>query len=46
MSPEEIEAHLRATKGDDYVDKLKKGELYGGACPTDPFERVMCESCQ
>jgi hypothetical protein len=46
LSPAEIEAHLRATKGDDYVEKLKKGELYGGACPTDPFERVMCESCQ
>lgn len=46
ISYQEAEAHLRATKWDDYVDKLKKGELYGWACPTDPFEKVMCESCQ
>lgn len=42
-----IEMKLRAEKGDEYVEKLKKGELYeAGACPIDPFEKVMCDGCQ
>ena len=41
----QIEEKLIAEKGQEYVDKLKKGELYDG-CPTDPFEKVMCEGCQ
>lgn len=41
-----IEAKMRAEKGDDYVEKLKAGTLYGDACPVDPFEKVMCEGCQ
>ena len=49
-TPEEekiIEEYIRLTKGDEYFEKLRSGELYGkDACPTDPFERVMCESCQ
>jgi hypothetical protein len=28
MTKSEIEAKLRAEKGDEYVDKLKSGELY------------------
>jgi hypothetical protein len=40
-----IEEKLVAEKGVDYVAKLKAGELYDG-CPVDPFEAVMCESCQ
>jgi hypothetical protein len=42
----EVEAYLRATKGDHYVEDLKAWKLYNGSCPTDPFEKVMCESCQ
>ena len=49
-TPEEekiIEEYIRLTKGDEYFEKLRSGELYGeNACPTDPFEKVMCESCQ
>lgn len=41
-----IEAKLRAEKGDDYVEKLKAWDLYDGGCPVDPFEAVMCTSCQ
>ncbi len=41
-----IEAKMRAEKGDEYVEKLKAGTLYGDACPVDPFEKVMCEHCQ
>lgn len=34
-------------KGADYVAKLESGELYAnGSCPMDPFEKVMCTSCQ
>lgn len=43
---EAIEAKMRAEKGDEYVEKLKSGTLYNGACPIDPFEKVMCEACQ
>jgi len=41
-----IEAKIRAEKGDEYVDKLKAWTLYEGNCPVDPFEAVMCTSCQ
>ena len=41
-----IEATIRAEKGDDYVEQLKAWTLYDGNCPIDPFEAVMCESCQ
>ena len=41
-----LEAKMRAEKGDEYVEKLKAGTLYNGACPLDPFEKVMCEGCQ
>jgi ribonucleoside-diphosphate reductase alpha chain len=41
-----IEAKLRAEKGDDYVEQLKAWTLYDGNCPIDPFEAVMCTSCQ
>lgn len=41
-----IIAKLRAEKGDDYVAKLKAGQLYDGNCPVDPFERLICESCE
>ncbi|HMT01088.1 MAG TPA: ribonucleoside-diphosphate reductase subunit alpha [Candidatus Absconditabacterales bacterium] len=41
-----IEQKLISEKGADYVEKLKSGQLYGDACPTNPFEKVMCESCQ
>ena len=44
---EQIRAMLVEKKGEEYVQKLEKGELYAnGACPMDPFEKVMCESCQ
>ena len=42
----QIEAKLREEKGDEYVEKLKAWKLYNGACPVDPFEAVMCTSCQ
>lgn len=41
-----IENQMRKEKGDEYVDNLKAGKLYDGACPANPFEKVMCESCQ
>lgn len=41
-----IEQKLIAEKGLEYVEKLKSGQMYNGACPVDPFEKVMCESCQ
>ena len=41
-----IEAQMRAEKGDEYVEKLKAGTLYGDSCPVDPFEKVMCDGCQ
>lgn len=41
-----IEKKLLMEKGAEYVDKLKKGTLYNGNCPADPFEAVMCEGCQ
>ncbi len=41
-----IEAKMRAEKGDEYVEKLKAGTLYGDSCPVDPFEKVMCMGCQ
>ncbi len=41
-----IETKMRAEKGDEYVEKLKAGTLYGDSCPVDPFEKVMCEGCQ
>lgn len=47
MTRSEIEAKLRAEKGDGYVDKLKSGELYAAwECPINPFEKVMCDGCQ
>ena len=42
----DIEANMRKEKGDEYVDKLKAGTLYNGACPADPYEALMCEACQ
>lgn len=41
-----IEKKLIAEKGLEYVEKLKSWELYNGSCPVNPFEKVMCESCQ
>lgn len=42
-----IRQKLIKDKGADYVKKLESGELYqNGACPVDPFEKVMCEACQ
>ncbi len=46
MTKTQIEAKLRLEKWDEYVDKLKAGLLYEGMCPVNPFEAVMCESCQ
>ena len=46
MTKAEIEAKLVAENWQEYVDKLKKWELYDGACPVNPFEKVMCEGCQ
>jgi ribonucleoside-diphosphate reductase alpha chain len=43
---QDIEREMRLHKGDAYVDQLKAGTLYDGACPIDPFEKVMCTSCQ
>ena len=37
---------IRAEKWDEFLDKLKKWQAYDGACPVDPFEKVMCEGCQ
>lgn len=45
LTKSQIEAKLIAEKWQEYVDKLKKGELYDW-CPTNPFEAVMCEACQ
>ncbi len=42
----DIEAKMRVEKGDDYVEQLKSGKLYNGACPADPYEALMCEACQ
>lgn len=42
----DLEQQMRSSKGDAYVDQLKAGTLYNGACPIDPFEKVMCTSCQ
>lgn len=42
----DIEAKIRAEKGDEYVEKLKAWTLYNGACPADPYEALMCEACQ
>jgi len=42
----DIEAQMRAEKGDEYVEKLKAGTMYNGACPADPYEALMCEACQ
>jgi ribonucleoside-diphosphate reductase alpha chain len=42
----DIEAKMRAEKGDEYVEKLKSGNMYNGACPADPYEALMCEACQ
>jgi ribonucleoside-diphosphate reductase alpha chain len=46
MTKSQIEAKLIAEKWDEYVAKLKRWELYEGACPVNPFEAVMCEACQ
>lgn len=42
----DIEAKMRAEKGDEYVEKLKAWTMYNGACPADPYEALMCEACQ
>ncbi len=42
----DLEQQMRSSKWDEYVDQLKAGTLYNGACPIDPFEKVMCTSCQ
>ena len=41
-----IEESIRKEKWDEYFEKLKSWNLYDWACPADPFEAVMCESCQ
>ena len=47
LTKSEIESKLREEKWDEYVEKLKKWELYKeGQCPVNPFEKVMCDSCQ
>ena len=45
LTKSQIEVKLIAEKWQEYVDKLKRGELYDW-CPTNPFEAVMCEACQ
>ena len=37
---------IRAEKGEEFLENLKKWKAYDGACPVDPFEKVMCEGCQ
>ncbi|MFA7285011.1 MAG: ribonucleoside-diphosphate reductase subunit alpha, partial [Candidatus Absconditabacterales bacterium] len=47
LTKAQIEEKLIAEKGQEYVDKLKAGEIYAsGQCPINPFEKVMCEGCQ
>lgn len=41
-----MEEQMRKEKWDEYVEKLKAWTLYEWSCPTDPFEKVMCEGCQ
>ena len=41
-----IEENIRKEKWNEYFEKLKAWNLYQWACPSDPFEAVMCESCQ
>lgn len=46
LTKSQIEAKLISEKWEEYVNKLKKWELYEWACPVNPFEAVMCEACQ
>ena len=46
LTKSQIESKLIAEKWQEYVDKLKSWELYKDSCPTNPFEKVMCEWCQ
>jgi hypothetical protein len=46
MTREQIREKLISEKWAEYVQKLESGELYNGNCPLDPFEKVMCTSCQ
>lgn len=47
LTKSEIETKLREEKGDEYVEKLKSGQLYEEwQCPVNPFEKVMCDGCQ
>ena len=46
LTKEQIREKLVAEKGEEHVNKLEAGELYNGNCPLDPFEKVMCTSCQ
>ncbi len=41
---EKIEQEAREKYGDEYVDKVKSGEL--GYCPTDPQLSKICPSCE
>jgi ribonucleoside-diphosphate reductase alpha chain len=47
LTKSEIEKKLVDEMGEEYVEKLKKGEVYAkGECPVNPFEKVMCDGCQ
>lgn len=46
LTREQIREKLIAEKWEEHVTKLEAGELYNGNCPLDPFEKVMCTSCQ
>ena len=41
-----IREQLMQKKWEDYVNKLEAGELFNWNCPLDPFEKLMCTSCQ
>lgn len=46
LTREQIREKLISEKWEEHVAKLEAGELYNGNCPLDPFEKVMCTSCQ
>ena len=47
LTKTEIEKKLVDEMGVEYVEKLKKGEVYAkGECPVNPFEKVMGDGCQ
>ena len=46
LTRDQIREKLVNENGEEHVTKLEAGELYNGNCPLDPFEKVMCVSCQ